>query len=105
MMFVCQSDLQVPVPVAIEQGSHANRSRCHSPCFLRCLPSRRLFRSSFSFVSLTWSLTLGAGPKINFTQKEKLTWQTNHNPSKLSELDESRLHSGRTTPTKVRFTT
>jgi hypothetical protein len=37
--------------------------------------------SSFLFVSLTWSSASGAGPKFNFTLKEKLTWQiTNHNP-------------------------
>src|SRR5439155_24541868 len=55
---------------------HANRKRCHSPCSLQRRPSRRLRRSSLSFVSLIWSSAAVAGPKINFTLKEKLTWQT-----------------------------
>src|SRR2546429_97325 len=45
------------------------------------------------------------GPKINFTLKEKIKWQTNHNPLRLSEVDAFKLPSGRTTPTKVRSTT
>ena len=85
---------------------HANRTRCHSPCILQCRPSRRPFRSSFPFVSLLWSSASGAGPKINFTLKEKLSWQTtNHNPSRLSELAVFRPLSGKTTQTKAPSTT
>src|SRR5206468_10818000 len=103
-LFVCQSDLRAPIPVAFEQGSR-QQNALSFPLHSSVPPVTTAFRSSFPFVSLLWSSASGAGPKINFTLKEKLTWQTNHNPSRLSELAVFRPLSGKTTQTKAPSTT
>src|SRR5204862_66125 len=76
---------------------HANRTRCHSPCFLRRLPITTALWVVVFLRFIDFVLSFGCRTEVQFHFKGETQWQiTNHNPSKPSGWPKCRWPFGRT---------